>query len=190
MFINHGKCSEYAKNGVVPTYDDRERGQWPAIEIYYINYWNKTCANGWGFGNIAVSAKDAATFWYEYLGTENIISDKSKEVLFHWGAPTKYVTMEYRYGGGLEKKSAFMKKGQDGNKFPKAGIIYGHSGMNYASETMLAGFNQQFNYSLVLSINALEGASCQELTLFDSRKAEQMLQCLIQDLTIQFFTQG
>ena len=86
MFIDKGKCSEYAKDGVIPTYSDEEGdGLWPAKQIYYLSYWNKTCANGWGMGNIAVNAKDAATFWLEYLGTENIISDESKEILYNWG---------------------------------------------------------------------------------------------------------
>jgi hypothetical protein len=64
MFIDHGKCSDYAKQGVISTYSDEVKGKWPATEIFYIKFFNKTCANGWGMGNIAVNAKDAAYFWY------------------------------------------------------------------------------------------------------------------------------
>ena len=52
-------------------------------------------------GNIAVNAQDVAHFWYEYLGTENIISDESKAILFHWGAGYKFKWNWYKYGGGL-----------------------------------------------------------------------------------------
>jgi hypothetical protein len=112
MFINHGMCSEFAKQGMTHTYMSTEKGKWPATEISYTDYWNKTCANGWGFGNIAVNAKDAAIFWYEYLGTENLISDESKAVLFHFGLGYTFKWNWYAYGGGLMYKANPLKKGQ------------------------------------------------------------------------------
>jgi len=194
MFIDHGMCSEYAKEGVIPTYQDQKRGKWPAKEIYFTSYWNKTCANGWGMGNIAVNAKDAATFWYEYLLTENIISDESKEILFHWGDGYRFKWNFYKYGGGLMSKSVFLKKVEKNKpkfvKFPIANTMFGHSGINYASETLLTGVNKQFNYSMVLSVNTNDGASCEELDDDDASNGEQMLECLIQDLTIQYFSRG
>jgi hypothetical protein len=35
---------------------------------------NDSCLNGWGFGNLAASANDVARFYYEYFGSEKIIS--------------------------------------------------------------------------------------------------------------------
>ena len=46
--------------------------------------------------------------------------------------------------------------------YPNANIMFGHSGMNYGSETLLTGFNYEFNYSMILSVNAVEGASCEQ----------------------------
>jgi len=132
MFIDHGMCSEYAKEGVIPTYSSENRGEWPAKEIYYMSYHNKTCNNGWGMGNIAVNAKDAATWWYEYLLTENIISDEIKRILFHTGNHHKYPNYLYKYGGGLMLKSPFLKKGEENEnkfmKYPDANTMIGHSG--------------------------------------------------------------
>ena len=75
LFINKGSCKKYGKFGVVHTYMNTSKNNWPGTEIFYKDFYNLTCANGWGIGNIAISAKDAARFWYEYLGTENIINN-------------------------------------------------------------------------------------------------------------------
>ena len=48
----------------------------------------------------------------------------------------------YKYGGGLMFKSTFLNEGETLSKYPKANRIYGHSGMNYASETHLTGYNK------------------------------------------------
>lgn len=73
-FINRGRCSAFEKIGMVHTYESKKVHRWPATQFSFLDYWEKTCANGWGFGNIALSATDSARFWYEYMGTENIIS--------------------------------------------------------------------------------------------------------------------
>ena len=49
--------------------------------------------------------------------------------------------------------------------------MIGHSGMNYASETLLTGFNFAYNFSMVLSTNAIDGISCQETDLNDGEQA-------------------
>ena len=74
--------------------------------------------------------------------------------------------------------------------YPKANIMVGHGGMNYASQTLLTGFNNEFKYSMVLSMNTLNGQSCQQLSKNDSIVALSMLECLIQDKTIQYFSEG
>ena len=37
-----------------------------------------SCLNGWGFGNIAATAMDISKFWYQYMGTENFLTDSMK----------------------------------------------------------------------------------------------------------------
>jgi len=43
---------------------------------------------------------------------------------------------------------------------------------------------------MVFSVNALNGVSCEERNYNDGSQGEQMLECLIQDLTIQYFSGG
>ena len=81
---------------------NRSKNKWPGTEIYYQDFGNLTCANGWGFGNIAISAGNAARFWYEYLGTENMINNKTKSILMeNFFNPIRYFMSYYSYGGGL-----------------------------------------------------------------------------------------
>ena len=63
---------------MVHSYESRVSNEWPGSQFSFFDYYEKTCANGWGFGNVALSASDSAKFWYEYLGTENIISNEIK----------------------------------------------------------------------------------------------------------------
>ena len=54
---------------------------WPAIDIDFQDIDDDSCLNGWGFGNIAASAKDASKFFWELLGTENILSKKYQGIM-------------------------------------------------------------------------------------------------------------
>lgn len=101
-FINHGRCSEYEGEGVAHTYMNMSKNSWPGTEIFYKDFAELTCANGWGFGNIAISAGDAARFWYEYLGTENIINNATKTILMeNFFQPYPCAWSLYAYGGGV-----------------------------------------------------------------------------------------
>lgn len=42
---------------------------------------NDSCLNGWGFGNIATTAADASRFFYELLGTNNILNPKYQQIM-------------------------------------------------------------------------------------------------------------
>jgi CubicO group peptidase (beta-lactamase class C family) len=113
-FINHGKCIEYEDQGVAHTYMNMSKNNWPGTEIFYKDFSNLTCANGWGIGNIAISAGDAARFWYEYLGTEHIINNATKTILLENFFPPEPVAWSlYAYGGGVMWKQAPLRDGED-----------------------------------------------------------------------------
>lgn len=60
MFINHGLCTDYEDIGVIHTYKNMYKNRWPGTEIFYKDFGKISCANGWGSGNIVISAGDAA----------------------------------------------------------------------------------------------------------------------------------
>jgi CubicO group peptidase (beta-lactamase class C family) len=133
MFINEGKCSKYGKDGLVHTYMNQRKNSWPGTEIYYKDFDNLTCANGWGFGNIAISASDAARFWYEYLGTENIINDDTKkDLMADFFTPIRHFMSFYSYGGGVMWNQYPLNDGEDDSNW-KLNTFIGHGGMDYAS---------------------------------------------------------
>ena len=55
--------------------------------------------NGWGFGNIASTALDASRFFWEYLGTNNILSTKYQEII-----QSDWDGQSYNYSLGLMSK--------------------------------------------------------------------------------------
>jgi hypothetical protein len=49
-------------------------GLWPALEVNFLDLYDLSCLDGWGFGNIATTAGDASRFFWELLGTHNILN--------------------------------------------------------------------------------------------------------------------
>jgi hypothetical protein len=43
-----------------------------------------SCLNGWGFGNLAASAHDLASFYFQYFGTEKIIKHETAAKMMHF----------------------------------------------------------------------------------------------------------
>ena len=158
-FINRGRCSAFKKIGMVHTYESKTVHEWPATQFSYQDYWEKTCANGWGFGNIALSARDTAKFWYEYMGTENIITKEYQELLMHFQPKEHYEWVQYSYGGGVMWKE-YKASADDPDSDWKKRTMVGHSGVDYGSQAKLTGFNFDQNVSIALHINTVEGINC------------------------------
>ena len=70
MFFKHGPCADY-----------------PGVVHYFIgsnvtskdhDMYNTSCLNGWGFGNIGISARNAASFFFDLLGPKSqVLSRRS-----------------------------------------------------------------------------------------------------------------
>ena len=91
---------------MIHTYMSATKHKYPALEYFMIPFYKLSCANGWGMGNLAISAENAARWWFEYMGTENIINNSTKNELmnFHLLEPIHYEWVMYAYGGGLMYK--------------------------------------------------------------------------------------
>jgi hypothetical protein len=70
-FMKPGTCKD---QDTVNTYLIGIENEWPALKFTDVDLDNDSCLNGWGFGNLAASANDVARFYYEFFGSENIIS--------------------------------------------------------------------------------------------------------------------
>ena len=178
---------------MVHTYMSRSKNHFPGLEYYYHDFYNVSCANGWGMGNLAISAKDAAHFWYEYLGTENIISDATKAILMNFPANIHFEWVEYAYGGGLMYKQYPLAANETDADWRKSTMI-GHSGMLYASQAKVTGFNFAYNFSMIVAINTIDGISCSQDAKNGAKgegfESEQLLNCLATDITLQFLSNG
>ena len=64
--------------------------------------------------------------------------------------------------------------------------MIGHGGMDYASQTLLAGYNFAQNFSMVVSQNIKDAIACDQTHQLgdgDGVNAGNLLNCLIKDLT-------
>ena len=100
--MKEGKCSDIPQSERVTHqyYLTHNRNAWPADSFSYMDMFGLSCLNGWGFGNIAVTAMDITKFFYYYLGTENFISDSMKAKMLNWehGIGTEGFTFDYGLG--------------------------------------------------------------------------------------------
>ena len=62
-FFTHGRCSNYSD--VIHYFDCGNKTHPQSIDMR-----DRSCLNGWGFGNLGISAKDSAAFFYDLLGPE------------------------------------------------------------------------------------------------------------------------
>ena len=116
-----------------------------------------SCLNGWGFGNIAATSEDISKFFYQYLGTENIVSDSMKAKMVNWesGGHSFYFT----YGLGLMPLSWDVQEGENANDTSKY-TLYGHAGMDWGSFCDLAGYSPAWKFSLTNAGNSISGMNC------------------------------
>ena len=102
--MKEGKCSSIpAGEKVTHQYMPVDNGAWPAQKRSFVDLFGYSCLNGWGFGNIAVTAMDISKFFYNYLGTENFISDSMKAKMQNWESGKGTEGFVFDYGLGLMK---------------------------------------------------------------------------------------
>lgn len=156
MWTKEGRCSKYGN--VTQQYMATSRNEFPGQEFYYENLYEYSCLNGWGFGNIAATVDDVAKFFYEYLGTENLIKKETLAKMMNWEAGGGTDGFEFVYGLGFMPNVYPVMAGQDTN-FKKRAII-GHAGLDWGSYADLAGYNQYYNFSISNGQNTDFGWDC------------------------------
>jgi CubicO group peptidase (beta-lactamase class C family) len=97
-FFTRGHCSAYSN---VAHYYYLGNKSDPA----YVDMYERSCLNGWGFGNLGISAQDAASFFYDLLGPQpKIVSGRARLLMQQftgWGTKTDYVGDGHHYGFGV-----------------------------------------------------------------------------------------
>ena len=182
-----GKCSKY--KGLTQTYYTELTGLWPAIEINQLDLDNDSCLNGWGFGNIASSAKDASQFFWELFGTENLLNSEY-QALMQSDFEVQSSGWKFNYSLGLMPLCFKAKEGTPSNI--NETCIIGHGGADWGSHTMLAGFSNAYKYGITVAVNSDAGMNCnlKGNDFFKNWRDEDDPDCLIMDLTNQFFSNG
>jgi hypothetical protein len=100
VFFKRGPCSQYP--GVIPSYQYIGNKTDPNA---YANMVDRSCLNGFGFGNVGLSALDCASFFYDLVGpVPRIVSGRAAVLMqqFHgWGTRQDYVSLNHHYGLGV-----------------------------------------------------------------------------------------
>ena len=125
-----------------------KKNEWPGTEYYYLDLDNFSCLDGWGFGNIAATAEDVAKFFYQYLGTENLIKKETLAQMMNWEMGGGSDGFKFIYGLGFMPLMWPVKHDQVATEFKKYAVI-GHAGLDWGSYADLAGYNQYYNFSIV-----------------------------------------
>lgn len=163
-------------------------GLWPAIQINFKNLDDDSCLNGWGFGNIATTAMDASKFFWELLGTQNILSQKYQTIMESDFEPsTKGFKFEYALG---LMPLCFEQAG--GTPDYSKSCVVGHGGEDWGSHTQLAGYNSAYKYGITVAQNTVTGMNCdlKGNEFFNNYLHINDPNCLIFDLTNQFLSNG
>lgn len=189
-FIKSGACSEYNAVGVPRTYQQVSKNAWPGVEVSYMNMNGFGCSNGWTMGNIATSAADAARFFQQYLGTENILKKSTLDSMLNYevsGQPG----FNFTYGVGLLLKGfPLADDGKDHDWF--INHIVGHPGIDWGSYSDVAGYNRAYDFSFVIAQNTKPGLSCelQGERFWEGEESQHEMACYLLDLSLQYFSKG
>ena len=97
-FFTRGRCSAYPH---VAHYFACGNRTDPA----HVDMFERSCLNGFGFGNLGISAGDAASFFYDLLGPEpRIVGGRARMLMSQftgWGTTDDIVGEGHHYGLGL-----------------------------------------------------------------------------------------
>lgn len=166
------------------------KNEWPGYEYSYLNLDDYSCLDGWGFGNIAASADDVAKFFYQYLGTENLIKKETLNKMMNWEYGGGTDGFKFEYGLGFMPLGYRVMPGEDDDFYGRH--VIGHAGLDWGSYADLAGYHMLYNFSIVNGQNTNFGWNCsmgKEFMLYGYTVGDT-LDCNLLNITIQFFSNG
>jgi len=122
-------------------------------DFVYRDMINSSCLNGWTCGNVAISAGDAASFYYD-LFTERFLSGFSLVYLNHLDP------LSFGWGKGLQYGYGVFNLGMDVwgwhnsrvHVEPKNMFVIGHGGSDYGSY-ITAGYNPTLKFAFSVGVN-------------------------------------
>ena len=151
-FFTHGPCSNYSD---VAHYFTRAT----TATSPYVDMHDKSCLNGWGFGNLGISAGDAASFFYDLLGPDSrIVSGRARLLMQQfrgWGTATEIVGQGHHYGLGLWTDATLtmpeLVNVSVPGIFPYLSYV-GHGGADYGTY-MTSGWHPTLEFSFAFGQN-------------------------------------
>ena len=113
-----------------------------------------SCLNGWTCGDIAASASDVASFYYEFLrpGGPLVNATSRAEML-------KFKSFTTGWARGLPYGMGLMPEGYYEGMTNQTAIV-GHGGQDWGSGSQLAGYNFALDFGIVVSQGSATGMNC------------------------------
>mmetsp|Transcript_773 Transcript_773/g.1470 ORF Transcript_773/g.1470 Transcript_773/m.1470 type:complete len:477 (+) Transcript_773:38-1468(+) len=167
-FLNLGRCSQYP--GVAHQYAWQYWGNKSNMQQFKDLYAN-SCLNGWTMGNIASSAKDLATFFYDLFTlpvedggflTNSSLQEmkKMKRLSDNWCfGPTGAGSCKYGMGILTDQVGQDVWPLQDPSQAEAVRVI-GHPGEDWGSGCSPCGYNPTYGFGICVAYTSVIGMNC------------------------------
>jgi len=159
-FYVRGECSTYPRtvhyfDWCGPPSSRTGCGTYPTGPI---DMFNRSCLNGWAFGNAGTSALDAASFFYDLLGRRTLLNASTVAAMRQFGPGV--VMGSVPYGLGIWKTDQLSIDGRENEgtvnaSFPGIAdyLVYeGHAGDDYGTISR-QGWHAKLNLSFSIMVN-------------------------------------
>ena len=157
VWTGRGNCDQYNDRGMVQQYALDFEGMWPGLkeEFHVIN--GLSCLNGWAFGNLAASAHDIAMFFWDFGGTNDILSDETRHLMTS-DLESTTVYFPITYGLGLVPYAFGVLPGEDEDFNLR--VCFGHPGEDWGSNAKYACHAPHYNFSIAVTMTSNMGMNC------------------------------
>lgn len=155
LFFQRGRCERYSRpDRTIAHYYWAETANGTLVD--QVDLFDRSCLNGWGFGNIGSSARDAAAFFYDLLGKPALISGASAVDMQQWSQTPMWHGDQFDtwYGLGLMKTNVLGLDFEQGNEAFR--YYLGHYGDDYGTNTH-TGWHPTLQASVSIMLNKAIG---------------------------------
>jgi len=168
-FLNLGRCSQYP--GVAHQYTWQYWRNASSHQTFQ-DLFSNSCLNGWTMGNIASSAQDLATFFFDlftlpkekggFLRNASLLEmQKMKRLSDDWClGPTGYGSCSYGMGLLTDQVGQDVWPMQDPSADPKEARVMGHPGEDWGSGCSPCGYNQKYDFGICIAYTSVVGMNC------------------------------
>ncbi len=168
-FLRLGRCAQYEH--VAPQYAQAPLpGPLGRRHAVFLDMEQVSCLNGWTMGNIATSAMDLATFFYDLAtmtGGGGFVNATSLAAMTDWHNLSDTWCWGPRgpgscqYGLGLFRDQYAQDWWPTVSGDPEdARVNVGHPGEDWGSGVSPCGYNARYGFGVCIAYTALEGMNC------------------------------